>query len=103
MNRIPGGGEGLTTSQHGVPDGLHQSPVSCQRLRDQAGEPQRQVGGGIIAMGFGERGEAGEVNEAERRLHVVHIIALVRQEGTLGANRLLRPVSLLARSGALRS
>jgi hypothetical protein len=67
----PHGVGGLDHAQHErVADGLHVRPAERLKLRvDRRAKVGHQRRGLLVAVGFGQRGEAGDVGEQKRRLH----------------------------------
>ena len=65
----PDGVSGLGDAQHEcVADGLHVRPAERWKLRvDRGAEVGDERGGFVVAVGFGQCGEAGDVSEQERR------------------------------------
>ena len=65
----PDGVSGLGDAQHeGIADGLHVRPAERRKLRvDRRAEVGDERGGFVVAVGFGQGGEAGDVGEQERR------------------------------------
>jgi hypothetical protein len=66
----PHGVSGLGNAQHErVADGLHVRPAERLKLRvDRGAEVGQERRGLLVAVGFGQRGEAGDVGKQKRRL-----------------------------------